>query len=93
MPTLEALAAFALASVILVVIPGPSVFFVIGRSLSDGRRGGLMSVLENGLGALPLVAAVQGHHLAQVVPTGLQDAEHVTLSPTTPVKVTYSGSR
>ncbi|MFV0432766.1 MAG: LysE family translocator, partial [Leucobacter sp.] len=58
MPTLEALAAFALASVILIVIPGPSVLFVIGRSLSYGRRGGLMSVLGNGLGALPLVAAV-----------------------------------
>lgn len=58
MPTLEALAAFALASVILIVIPGPSVLFVIGRSLSYGRRGGLLSVLGNGLGALPLVAAV-----------------------------------
>ncbi len=58
MPSLEALAAFALASVILIVIPGPSVLFVIGRSLSYGRWGGLMSVLGNGLGALPLVAAV-----------------------------------
>lgn len=58
MPTLDSLAAFALASVILIVIPGPSVLFVIGRSLSYGRRGGLMSVLGNGVGVLPLVAAV-----------------------------------
>ena len=58
MPTLHALLAFAVASVILIAIPGPSVLFVIGRSLSLGRRAGLISVLGNELGALPLVAAV-----------------------------------
>lgn len=58
MPTPDALAAFALAAIILIVIPGPSVLFVIGRSLAYGRRGGLLSVLGNGLGTLPLVAAV-----------------------------------
>lgn len=58
MPTPEALLAFTLASVLLIVVPGPSVLFVIGRSLAYGRRGGLVSVLGNELGALPLVAAV-----------------------------------
>ena len=58
MPSLEAFAAFAVASLIIVVIPGPSVLFVIGRSLSHGRRGGVLSVLGNELGALPLVVAV-----------------------------------
>ncbi|MGD9606871.1 MAG: LysE family translocator [Leucobacter sp.] len=58
MPTPEALLAFILAAIVLIVIPGPSVLFVIGRSLSYGRRGGLMSVLGNGLGTLLLVAAV-----------------------------------
>lgn len=58
MPTPETLLAFALASLLLIVVPGPSVLFVIGRSLSYGRRGGLMSVLGNSLGVLPLVAAV-----------------------------------
>ncbi|MBX3079348.1 MAG: LysE family translocator [Cryobacterium sp.] len=58
MPSVETLAAFAVASVILVVIPGPSVLFVIGRSLSLGRRGGLMSVLGNALGVVPLIVAV-----------------------------------
>ena len=52
------LIAFTLSSVALIVIPGPSVLFVIGRSLTYGKRGGLMSVLGNGLGGLPLVAAV-----------------------------------
>lgn len=49
MLTLQSLVAFALASVLLIVIPGPSVLFVIGRSLSDGRRGGLMIGLGGGL--------------------------------------------
>lgn len=58
MPSWEALAAFVVASLIIIAIPGPSVLFVIGRSLSSGRRVGLLSVLGNELGALPLVAAV-----------------------------------
>ncbi|WP_020014370.1 LysE family translocator [Promicromonospora sukumoe] len=58
MPAFETLVAFVVASVILIVIPGPSVLFVVGRSLSLGRPGGLLSVLGNELGALPLVAAV-----------------------------------
>ena len=52
------LLAFALASIALIVIPGPSVLFVIGRSLALGRLGGLLSVLGNALGMLPLVIAV-----------------------------------
>jgi threonine/homoserine/homoserine lactone efflux protein len=57
-PSIEALLTFALASFVLIVIPGPSVLFVIGRSLSLGRRGGLWSVLGNELGELVPVAAV-----------------------------------
>lgn len=52
------LLAFGLASVILIVMPGPSVLFVLGRSISLGRRGGLLSVLGNALGMLPAIAAV-----------------------------------
>lgn len=58
MPDPQSMLAFTLASILLVLIPGPSVLFVIGRSLTFGNRGGLMSVLGNELGALPLVAAV-----------------------------------
>jgi threonine/homoserine/homoserine lactone efflux protein len=50
--------AFMLASALLIVIPGPSVLFVLGRSISLGRRGGLLSVLGNALGMLPAIAAV-----------------------------------
>lgn len=50
--------AFALASAVLIAVPGPSVLFVIGRSLALGRRGGLLSVLGNALGELLQIAAV-----------------------------------
>ena len=58
MITVSTAAAFALASVALIAIPGPSVLFTISRSLSYGRRGGLLNVLGNGLGQVPLVLAV-----------------------------------
>jgi threonine/homoserine/homoserine lactone efflux protein len=52
------LLAFALVSALLIAVPGPSVLFVIGRSLALGRRGGLLSVLGNAAGELLQVAAV-----------------------------------
>jgi threonine/homoserine/homoserine lactone efflux protein len=50
--------AFALAALALIVVPGPSVLFVIGRSLSLGRVGGFLSVLGNALGMIPAIVAV-----------------------------------
>jgi threonine/homoserine/homoserine lactone efflux protein len=50
--------AFVLASFVIIVIPGPSVLFVIGRSLTLGRRAGLLSVLGNEAGVVPVVFAV-----------------------------------
>lgn len=50
--------AFVLAAIVLIVIPGPSVLFTIGRALALGRIGGLLSVLGNALGLLPVIALV-----------------------------------
>ena len=58
MVPVENLWAFVIASVVLILIPGPSVLFVIGRSLVLGRLGGLLSVVGNAIGMVPLVAAV-----------------------------------
>ena len=58
MVPVSSLLAFALTSLALIVIPGPSVLFVIGRSISLGRVGGLLSVLGNAIGMLPLIVAV-----------------------------------
>ncbi|NUS12347.1 MAG: LysE family translocator [Streptomyces sp.] len=45
-------------SVVLVLIPGPSVLFVLGRALAHGRRTALGSVLGNAIGAYVLSATV-----------------------------------
>ncbi|WP_194396731.1 LysE family translocator [Microbacterium atlanticum] len=58
MVPLDNLLAFTLASVVLIVIPGPSVLFTIGRALALGRMGGLLSVLGNALGLLPVIGLV-----------------------------------
>jgi threonine/homoserine/homoserine lactone efflux protein len=52
------LLAFALVALVLIVVPGPSVLFVIGRTLALGRRGGLLSVLGNAMGELLQIATV-----------------------------------
>lgn len=52
------LLAFMLVVVPFVLIPGPSVLFVIGRALSLGRIGGLLSVVGNAVGAFTAGAAV-----------------------------------
>ncbi|MBY8839817.1 LysE family translocator [Streptomyces sp. SP2-10] len=58
MVTPDRLAAFAALSLLLIVVPGPSVLFVIGRALAHGRRAALTTVVGNTLGAYLLVVAV-----------------------------------
>ncbi len=58
MPSTESLLAFAAMSFLLIVVPGPSVLFVIGRALAQGRRAALTTVVGNTLGAYVLVVAV-----------------------------------
>ncbi|CAG7843875.1 Homoserine/homoserine lactone efflux protein [Pseudoclavibacter triregionum] len=55
---LETLLAFALASALLIMVPGPSVLFVVGRSIALGRRAGILSVVGNTLGTIPAIVAV-----------------------------------
>ncbi len=52
------LLAFVLACVVLVVIPGPSVLFVVSRTLVMGRRGGMTTVVGNSLGGAVQVVLV-----------------------------------
>lgn len=54
----DRLLAFAAMSLLLIVVPGPSVLFTVGRALSLGRRAALSSVLGNAIGAYVLVVAV-----------------------------------
>ncbi len=49
---------FAALSLVMIVIPGPSVLFTIGRALTLGRREALLSVAGNATGAYLQVIAV-----------------------------------
>ncbi|HEX4819815.1 MAG TPA: LysE family translocator [Acidimicrobiales bacterium] len=57
MPTPSTLAVFAAAALTLLVIPGPSVLYVVTRSVEQGRRAGLVSVLGLHTGTLVHIAA------------------------------------
>ncbi|WEK62069.1 MAG: LysE family translocator [Candidatus Microbacterium colombiense] len=52
------LLAFTAAAFIMVVIPGPTVLFTIGRSIALGRLGGFLSILGTAIGSIVLVLAV-----------------------------------
>lgn len=58
MPSIETLLTFALAGIVLVVVPGPSVLFIVGRALAHGRRAALTSVAGNTTGAALVVVVV-----------------------------------
>ena len=57
MPEPSTIAAFAVASFALLVIPGPAVLFIINRSVADGRTVGLASVAGIEIGSLVHVVA------------------------------------
>ena len=54
----ETLATFVVAAFVMVVIPGPTVLFTIGRAMALGRLGGFLSILGTALGSILLVIAV-----------------------------------
>lgn len=61
---------FVIAAALLIALPGPSVLFVIGRTLALGRRAGLLSVVGNASGMLvqtSLVALGVGAIVAQSI--------------------------
>jgi threonine/homoserine/homoserine lactone efflux protein len=57
MPSASTLAVFAAASFALIVVPGPSVLYIVGASISQGRRAGLTSMLGVQAGGLVHVFA------------------------------------
>jgi len=57
MPQASTLGLFALASLALIAIPGPSVIYIVTRSIEHGRGAGLISMLGVQAGALVHVTA------------------------------------
>lgn len=61
MPTLDSIVAFAIASLALLVIPGPAVLYVINRSIADGRSTALAAVAGLEIGNfMHVIAATVG---------------------------------
>lgn len=57
MPAADAMITFAIASLALLLIPGPAVVYIINRSVADGREAGLAAVAGLELGNLVHVIA------------------------------------
>jgi threonine/homoserine/homoserine lactone efflux protein len=54
----RSLAAFAVTAFLLIVVPGPSVLFVISRGVALGRRAALLTVVGNAAGVMVMVVVV-----------------------------------
>ena len=57
MPHVPSLALFVVSALVVVVVPGPAVLYITARSVSQGRRAGLVSVLGIQSGTLVHVLA------------------------------------
>jgi threonine/homoserine/homoserine lactone efflux protein len=57
LPTHPQLLFFVTTAAILLVIPGPAVLYIVGRSIGQGRNAGLVSALGIGVGTLIHTAA------------------------------------
>lgn len=57
MPSLATLAAFALASLVFVAIPGPNMLYIVGHGITRGRRHALAAAVGVELGTLVHIAA------------------------------------
>ena len=56
-PSPSSVLVFVSAALLLLVIPGPAVFYIVGRSIGHGRGAGLVSALGIGVGSLVHTAA------------------------------------
>src|SRR6266516_842605 len=57
MPSLSTYALFVATALVLLAIPGPAVLYVVSRSIDQGRRAGLVSVLGVHSGTLVHITA------------------------------------
>ncbi len=61
MPSFDTFAAFTLASVLLILLPGPNLIYIVTRGIAQGRRAALMSALGVEVGTLVhIIAAALG---------------------------------
>lgn len=70
-PAVNTLAIFAAAVVVFAVVPGPAVFYIVTRSVSQGRRAGFVSAAAVATGTLVHVAAATAGLSALLVSSSL----------------------
>jgi threonine/homoserine/homoserine lactone efflux protein len=58
MPSAHHLIAFAITALVIIIVPGPSVLFIVGRALAVGRREAVLTMLGNTTGAAVMLVAV-----------------------------------
>jgi len=60
-PSTSSLVSFLLVALVVIVVPGPSVVFVIGRAMILGTKGAVLSVLGNAIGVgIQIIAVALG---------------------------------
>jgi threonine/homoserine/homoserine lactone efflux protein len=74
MPELHTLAIFAAASAAFLAVPGPSVIYIVSRSLAEGRTAGVVSAL--GIQTGGLVCAYVGLGLLAALSPGSSSSAH-----------------
>jgi threonine/homoserine/homoserine lactone efflux protein len=70
-PSTSALLLFCPAALLLLIIPGPSVLYIVTRSIDHGRRAGFVSVLGTHAGSLVHVAGAAFGLSALIVSSAL----------------------
>ena len=70
MPSSTSLLGFVAAALVLLLIPGPGVLSIVARSLSQGRRAGVVSVLGLSVGALVHVATATAFGMVKALGAG-----------------------
>lgn len=58
MPSAHHLVAFAVTALVIIIVPGPSVLFIVGRALAVGRREAVLTMLGNTLGASVMLVLI-----------------------------------
>ena len=71
MPEPSTIALFSVAALVLLVVPGPSVLYIVTRSIDQGRSAGLISVLGVHTGTLAHIGAAAAGISALLVSSAL----------------------
>ncbi len=70
MPGTTALLSYVIATILIVIVPGPTVTVIIANSLKHGSRAGLLNVAGTQIGLASMIAVLAGGYAAVVAVMG-----------------------